>query len=103
MKNAILVTMLAATTMLAGCVTPGSADPQTAAKATYDNICAIEPSAYLIYITYASTKPVKPSTAAKVDAGHALVTALCEERPTDYVSGLRVVAKAYADMLSYRS
>ncbi len=80
---------------LASCTT--TPDQQAAAAKAYDQICTTEPSLYAAYVTVALAKG-KDTT--KVDAIHSGIVDLCQARPTDIVTGLPILAAAYARFIT---
>lgn len=71
-------------------------DQQMAAARAYDRICSAEPPLYASFILIAETKKVSERTLNRAAAFHATITAMCEDRPVDFVSALVTLSTAYA-------
>ena len=98
MKKIALLTTIAATALLAACVT--TPDQQEAAQQAYDKICTAEPPLYAAFVAAATAKGTSEAKLRKAEAIHGSITTFCTNRPTDVVSGLVTLSAAYVQFIT---
>jgi hypothetical protein len=93
---------LSAVLVLSSCVTTGS-DAQASAEKAFDRICTAEPPIYASVSVIAVAKEWKQSKIDKLNGVHTVVTNLCTNRPTDFISALITVTASYAQILAIKA
>lgn len=100
LKRIAAVATMSAAIFLTSCQSHEEANAN--AEKVYDTVCTAEPLVYSLAYTVATAKEWSAKKISQLQQAHVVVVELCTNRPTDMISGLVTLTKAYQAVLDVK-